>query len=38
MTAALVDSFGRRIEYLHMSVIDRGNYRCFCGMPAVVAP
>ncbi|MCR4300084.1 MAG: GTP 3',8-cyclase MoaA [Sulfuricaulis sp.] len=34
MTATLVDSFGRRIEYLRVSVTDRCNYRCFYCMPA----
>lgn len=29
----LVDSFGRRIEYLRLSVTDRCNYRCFYCMP-----
>jgi cyclic pyranopterin phosphate synthase len=35
MTAkpALIDSFGRRIEYLRVSVTDRCNYRCFYCMP-----
>lgn len=30
----LIDSFGRRIEYLRVSVTDRCNYRCFYCMPA----
>lgn len=38
MMAVLVDSFGRSIEYLRVSVTDRDNYRCFCCMPAVGAP
>lgn len=38
MMAALVDSFGRRIEYLRVSVTDRCNYRCFYCMPAAGAP
>lgn len=38
MTAALVDSFGRKIEYLRLSVTDRCNYRCFYCMPAAGAP
>lgn len=29
----LIDSFGRRIEYLRVSVTDRCNYRCFYCMP-----
>ncbi len=29
----LTDSFGRRIEYLRVSVTDRCNYRCFYCMP-----
>lgn len=29
----LIDSFGRRIEYLRLSVTDRCNYRCFYCMP-----
>ncbi len=35
---SLVDSFGRRIEYLRVSVTDRCNYRCFYCMPAAGAP
>ena len=31
--AELVDSFGRRIEYLRVSVTDRCNYRCSYCMP-----
>jgi len=30
----LTDSFGRRIDYLRVSVTDRCNYRCFYCMPA----
>ncbi len=30
----LIDRFGRRIEYLRVSVTDRCNYRCFYCMPA----
>lgn len=30
---ALTDSFGRRIDYLRVSVTDRCNYRCFYCMP-----
>jgi cyclic pyranopterin phosphate synthase len=33
----LIDSFGRRIEYLRVSVTDRCNYRCFYCMPCVGA-
>ena len=29
MQTALVDPFGRRIDYLRLSVTDRCNYRCF---------
>lgn len=29
----LIDSFGRRIEYLRLSVTDRCNYRCFYCQP-----
>ncbi len=29
----LIDSFGRRIEYLRVSVIERCNYRCLYCMP-----
>lgn len=31
--AELIDSFGRRIEYLRVSVTERCNYRCFYCMP-----
>ena len=31
--AMLQDSFGRRVEYLRLSVTDRCNYRCFYCMP-----
>jgi cyclic pyranopterin phosphate synthase len=34
MTAALTDQFGRRIEYLRISVTDRCNFRCLYCMPA----
>ena len=30
----LIDPFGRRIDYLRVSVTDRCNYRCFYCMPA----
>lgn len=33
LTPVLVDPFGRRIEYLRLSVTDRCNYRCFYCMP-----
>ena len=33
MTAGLVDQFGRRIEYLRISVTDRCNFRCQYCMP-----
>lgn len=33
----LIDSFGRRIEYLRVSVTDRCNYRCFYCMPRIGA-
>jgi cyclic pyranopterin phosphate synthase len=33
MPARLVDSFGRRIEYLRVSVTDRCNLRCFYCLP-----
>ena len=29
----LVDQFGRRIEYLRISVTDRCNFRCLYCMP-----
>ena len=32
--ANLIDSFGRRVEYLRLSVTDRCNYRCVYCMPA----
>ncbi len=36
MTATLMDSFGRRIEYLRLSVTDRCNYCCcYCWRPKV---
>ncbi len=35
---SLVDSFGRRIEYLRVSVTDRCNYRCVYCMPAAGVP
>jgi sulfatase maturation enzyme AslB (radical SAM superfamily) len=34
----LIDSFGRRIEYLRLSITDRCNYRCFYCMPASGVP
>jgi cyclic pyranopterin phosphate synthase len=34
----LIDSFGRRIEYLRVSVTDRCNYRCFYCLPASGVP
>ncbi|MEO8578627.1 MAG: GTP 3',8-cyclase MoaA [Gemmatimonadales bacterium] len=34
MRAALSDSYGRRIEYLRISVTDRCNFRCLYCMPA----
>lgn len=33
MTPALQDSFGRKIEYLRISVTDRCNFRCLYCMP-----
>jgi cyclic pyranopterin phosphate synthase len=33
MGNALTDGFGRRIDYLRVSVTDRCNYRCFYCMP-----
>jgi cyclic pyranopterin phosphate synthase len=33
MTAALHDQFGRKIEYLRISVTDRCNFRCLYCMP-----
>ncbi len=33
MDTQLIDSFGRRIDYLRVSVTDRCNYRCFYCMP-----
>lgn len=38
MTEQLTDRFGRRIEYLRVSVTDRCNYRCFYCMPDEGAP
>lgn len=35
---SLIDSFGRKIEYLRVSVTDRCNYRCFYCMPAAGVP
>ena len=35
--ATLKDRFGRRIDYLRISVTDRCNYRCFYCMPEVGA-
>lgn len=34
MTTALVDSFGRTVDYLRISVTDRCNFRCIYCMPA----
>jgi len=34
MPAALTDRFGRRLEYLRLSVTDRCNLRCFYCLPA----
>ncbi|HWJ39981.1 MAG TPA: radical SAM protein, partial [Candidatus Limnocylindrales bacterium] len=34
MSVTLRDSFGRRIEYLRISVTDRCNFRCLYCMPA----
>ncbi len=31
---SLIDSFGRRIDYLRVSVTDRCNYRCFYCIPS----
>lgn len=33
MQDGLIDSFGRRIDYLRVSVTDRCNYRCFYCIP-----
>ncbi|HKR09129.1 MAG TPA: GTP 3',8-cyclase MoaA [Gemmatimonadaceae bacterium] len=33
MTDSLIDGFGRRIEYLRISVTDRCNFRCLYCMP-----
>ena len=33
MTRGLIDSFGRRIDYLRLSVTDRCNLRCTYCMP-----
>jgi len=33
MSAQLIDSFGRKIEYLRLSVTDRCNFRCFYCLP-----
>ena len=38
MTAGLRDQFGRRIEYLRVSVTDRCNFRCVYCMPAAGLP
>jgi GTP 3',8-cyclase len=35
---ALIDSFGRRINYLRLSVTDRCNFRCCYCMPACGVP
>jgi cyclic pyranopterin phosphate synthase len=34
MSVTLLDSFGRKIEYLRISVTDRCNFRCLYCMPA----
>ena len=36
--SALLDQFGRRIEYLRISVTDRCNFRCVYCMPAAGLP
>jgi hypothetical protein len=36
--AAPLDAFGRRIEYLRVSLTDRCNYRCVYCMPAAGLP
>ena len=33
MSASMVDSFGRRVEYLRISVTDKCNLRCVYCMP-----
>src|SRR3990172_7693740 len=33
MSATLIDSFGRHIEYVRLSVTDRCNLRCFYCLP-----
>ncbi len=33
MNTALVDRFGRRIEYVRLSVTDKCNLRCFYCLP-----
>jgi len=33
MTGKLIDSFGRRVEYVRLSVTDRCNLRCFYCLP-----
>jgi len=38
MSGALKDQFGRRIEYLRISVTDRCNFRCLYCMPAEGLP
>jgi cyclic pyranopterin phosphate synthase len=38
VTAPLQDQFGRRIEYLRISVTDRCNFRCLYCMPAEGLP
>jgi cyclic pyranopterin phosphate synthase len=38
MSEALLDQFGRRIEYLRISVTDRCNFRCVYCMPTAGLP
>src|SRR5215212_465641 len=38
ITMALIDSFGRTIDYLRVSVTDRCNFRCVYCMPEEGAP
>lgn len=37
-SGSLVDAFGRRVEYLRVSLTDRCNYRCVYCMPAAGLP
>jgi cyclic pyranopterin phosphate synthase len=37
-SAELADAFGRRVEYLRVSLTDRCNYRCVYCMPAAGLP